>query len=390
MDLDRQQERRQCLRALGASGDVLDETLRYTDHVFDLETIDPEVTLPLADEPMVDCWQAWVDEAKRAGGLRVLGRYLPQLRFPIRAGMRDDPAYLNATLRGRLPATDADTLWSEIDDPASVELELYGSLAGHIPLITTRERQSFVALVRALGRRNEPAPVADSMGALMLAGYNNWQRIETLRNNWQKQQEEAGGTEPWREAFARLRSQKQLYQDRFILLNDGPYSAVPAADLGLDDSTWRRLSLCLRRDHECAHYLTRRLFGVMRSHLLDELVADYAGIVGAVGRFRDDWFLHFMGLEDFPVYRRGGRLENYRGEPPLSAGGFICLQQLVWRAAANLAAYDNQLPTQRSVIEHASSLIGLASLHLETLAGPEGAQRIAEAATRARRVLTSG
>lgn len=46
--------------------------------------------------------------------------------------------------------------------------------------------------------------------------------------------------------------------------------------------------------------------------MLDELIADYAGIVAAWGRYRADWFLRFVGLEDYPRYREGGRLQNYR------------------------------------------------------------------------------
>ena len=88
---------------------------------------------------------------------------------------------------------------------------------------------------------------------------------------------------------------------------------MPAADLGLAEAEWREMSLVIRREHECAHYFTRRLFGSMRNNLLDELIADYAGLVAATGRFRADWFLRFIGLEEFPRYRPGGRLDLYRG-----------------------------------------------------------------------------
>ena len=74
----------------------------------------------------------------------------------------------------------------------------------------------------------------------------------------------------------------------------------------------------------------------MRDNLLDEIVADYMGTTAAAGRYRSDWFLRFMGLEPFPAYREGGRLQNYRGQPQLSEGAFGVLRALVKDIAENL------------------------------------------------------
>ncbi|HSU84340.1 MAG TPA: hypothetical protein VLR69_18120, partial [Thermoanaerobaculia bacterium] len=184
-------------------------------------------------------------------------------------------------------------------------------------------------------------------------------------------------TATWGEEFQRLQAQRELYQDRFILLSDGPYSAVPASELGLDETEWRQISLVLRRDHECAHYLTRRLFGSMRNNLLDELIADYTGMVGATGRFRAGWFLRFVGLEDFPRYRPGGRLDLYRGKPALSDGAFRVLQALVKRAAENLERFDAGLPPgPRGPEETALLIAALASLRLEELAAEDAVERL--------------
>ncbi|MFP5289242.1 MAG: DUF7005 family protein, partial [Thermoanaerobaculia bacterium] len=212
-------------------------------------------------------------------------------------------------------------------------------------------RAEFVALVRALGRRNKPSPVPDSQGALMVGGFNNWTRIRELGTPIMP-------TTP-----------KELYQDRFILLSDGPYSAVPAADLGLGDREWREISLAIRRDHECAHYFTRRLFGSMRNHAHDELMADWAGLVGATGRFRAEWFLRFLGLEDYPSYRPGGRLDLYRGDPPLSDEAFRLLHGVIRSAAFSLESFD--APTE-TLEDRARMLTALASLRLDELASPEG------------------
>jgi len=189
------------------------------------------------------------------------------------------------------------------------------------------------------------------MGAVIIAGYNNWDRIHTYRKEWELNNTENVTEESWLAEFQRLIPQKEFYQDKFIILSDGPYSAVPAESLGLAEEEWRRLSLIIRREHECTHYFTRRMFSSMRNNLLDELIADYMGIVSAIGFFRADWFLRFVGLENYPQYRAGARLENYRGDPPLSDGAFKILQALVKLAAENLEAFDTlKRPVHRSVM----------------------------------------
>jgi hypothetical protein len=136
------------------------------------------------------------------------------------------------------------------------------------------------------------------------------------------------------------------------------------------------LSLAIRRDHECAHYFTRRLFGSMRNNVLDELIADYTGLVGATGGFRADWFLRFIGLEEFPRYRAGARLDIYRGQPPLSDGAFRVLHALVKAAAENLERFDAGLPAGARTPQGKGLLISaLASQRLEDLAAP-GAEEI--------------
>jgi hypothetical protein len=142
--------------------------------------------------------------------------------------------------------------------------------------------------------------------------------------------------------------------------------------MGLPDAQWRRLSLVIRREHECTHYFTRRVFSSMKNRLLDEIIADYMGITAAAGRFRADWFLRFLGLENFPDYRRGGRLENYRGDPSLSGGGFSTLQVLVIKAAVNLERFDTtHCKIMQTLQGRAVALMALTYLTLEELASDE-------------------
>lgn len=370
--MDRDFQARQ-ISAAGARGDEIEELLAYNENLFDLRDLGPETQLPLPDEPFVACWSAWAEEAERDGVLPVLRRYLPQLSFPIAEGIREWPSYRRATLQGVDPSTLDEATGLVVHDPDSIELEIYPSVAGRVPVLKLYGRRQFVTLVRALGKRNEPVEIPDSMGALMISGFNNWHRVHELHRRFEETPEAEREHETWREAFTAIRPHKELYQDRFMLLSDGPYSAVDAADLGLDEDTWRAKSLVIRRDHECTHYFTRRLFGSMRNNLLDELIADYAGIVAAEGRYRAEWFLRFIGLESFPEYRPGGRLDLYRGDPPLSDGAFRALHALVVRAAEKLESFDHaDLADARTPRRQALAVAALASLRLDELAAPEG------------------
>ncbi|HWM90084.1 MAG TPA: hypothetical protein VN493_04900 [Thermoanaerobaculia bacterium] len=329
------------------------ELASYLENPFNFSALGPDTPLPPPDEPFVATWERWAGEAREREAFAVLSEHLPQLRFPIREGISQTGDYRAATLKGVLPEGLEGATGLDLERPDLIHLEIHESPAGRIPVLLARGRDEFVALVRALGKRNEPSPVPDSQGALMVSGYNNWDRIRELLRRGESLEK------------------KELYQDRFILLSDGPYSAVPAAGLGLGEAEWREISLAIRRDHECAHYFTRRLFGSMRNHVHDELMADYAGMVGATGGFRADWFLRFLGLEDYPRYRPGGRLDLYRGDPSLSEGAFRVLHTLIRSAARNLESFDARfLP--RSLTDRALMLAALASLRLDELASPEG------------------
>jgi len=365
------------LERLGASPAEVAELLAYNENVFDLGALTSEVRFPLPDDPFVAFWEAVEREARTRGAFAVLREHLPQLRFPVRPGISETEGYRAATRRGVPPEEIPEATGLAVERPEAIELVIHTSPAGRIPLLIALRRAEFVALLRALTRRNEPEPVPDAQGALMVSGYNNWSSIGELRRRWESLPATARETATWNEEFQRLQGQRELYQDRFILLSDGPYSAVPASDLGLEEAEWRAVSLALRRDHECAHYLTRRLFGSMRNNILDELIADYTGMVGATGRFRAGWFLRFVGLEDFPRYRPGGRLDLYRGKPPLSDGAFRVLQALVKRAAEALERFDAGLPPgPRGPEETALLIAALASLRLEDLAADGAEERL--------------
>ncbi|HEX2210146.1 MAG TPA: hypothetical protein VHG93_20895, partial [Longimicrobium sp.] len=356
------------LRGLGAGPAETAELLAYDQPWFHPP---PFVRLPLPDEPCVAAWARYAEQARTRGVIPVLREHLVQLRFPVAAGISGTEAYLAATRKGVVPDS-ADGV--RLEDEGGVRLFIHPTPAGAVPVLVASRRADFQALVRALARKNEPAAVPPSMGACMVGGLVNWGRVAELRRRWQAGEVDGRGARDWDSAFAALRGRRELYQDRFVLLSEGPYSGVPAERMGMAEDEWRRASLVIRLEHECAHYFTRRVLGSMRNHPLDELLADYAGIVAAAGHYRAEWFLRFCGVQDADGCRADGRLWNYRGDPPLSDGAFVVLQRVVRAAALRVEAMDARLdPPFRTVEGRARVLLALAEWTLEELAA-EGAE----------------
>lgn len=364
-----EEERSALWRSLGATAEETRELLAYARSEFDLSRA--PAGFPLPDEPFVAAWTRYVEEAERVGVWACLRDRLVQLRFPIEPGVSESPAYLAATRRGVWPAPESRGL--ELARPAELRLFLAETPVGRVPVIQTTAREDFVALVRALGHKNEPWEIPDAVGASIIGGYNNWDRIASLRQAWEASDSTSGSPMEWAARWREIVRDPGLYQDRFIVLGSGPYSGAAAADVGLGEAEWTRSSIAIRLEHECTHHFTRRVLGSMRNRLGDELIADYMGIVAAAGSFRADWLVRFLGLERHPVYRSGGRLEEYRGDLALDGGSFRVLCAAVERCARNLEAIDRLRPpwtrSPDSAADKAETILALAAIGLEGLAG---------------------
>jgi hypothetical protein len=108
----------------------------------------------------------------------------------------------------------------------------------------------------------------------------------------------------------------------------------------------------------------------MRNNVLDELIADFAGLVRAFGGYRGDLARRFLGLEAFPAIRAGSRIEIYRGD--LSDEALSTIGALAVDATHNLQklsddrpALDDDLPALAQIIH------SLYLLTLEELASPD-------------------
>ena len=364
--------RRHVLEECGAGPAEVEEMLPYTENPF--RDVDPgKPDYPLEDEPLIDAWLEYEADAQEMGSFAALQRRFPQLRFPIREGMSEEDAYRRATRKGEMSAADGFAPGLELKRPDTVALQVTPTIAGRLPVIVAEEREDFVALVRAFTGRNEPIDVPNSMGASIVTGLNNWDRIARYRAEWEKTATPGPfGGPNWGEEFKKLAARKELYQDRFVLLSRGPYSAVSARMAGFDDDEWRDLSLQIRREHEFTHYFTLRVYGAMRNNLLDELVADFVGLVRAMGKYSSNLALMFFGLEDYPMFRPGGRLSGYRGTPPLSDAAFTVLQCLAWRCARNMEVFSNEHRDMLDDLEGVGQVVAaFIGLTIEELASDE-------------------
>ena len=296
--------------------------------------------LPPGEEPQLEAWRRTVARSREVGAWRALVERFVQLRFPIREGISSDPDYRVAVRRGEAPPPHASPLCPS--DPEGIEIRLHSSVAGWVPVILARHRADFELLVRALALRNEPRPVPPAQGACLVTGLVDWERVARHRERWERGRGRAAGG--WAEEMRCLRARPELYLDRLVIATVGPYSGVPAPE-GLDARSWERLSLRIRLGHECTHYLAARAFGRLRHDILEELLADWVGLLCATGSYDRELARRFLGLGDDGAVTAGGRLHLYRGDPPLTGAAFALLGELASRGVEALAAMENELGT---------------------------------------------
>ncbi len=191
----------------------------------------------------------------------------------------------------------------ELKDYKSLKTGLFQSFGGRIPVMHMKDREEFEDLIRRIFYKGEKREIPSSMGAMTVRG--------------------------WKDIFGQ--------NHRAVLLSDGYYSAVSSEIIGLSPEGWKEKSLIIRRTHELAHYYTLRAFGFMNTALKDELIADAMGLIEAFGEYRRDLFLRFMGLENYPQYRWGGRLQNYRPrDREMTDAEFKDFQKAAYEASGRL------------------------------------------------------
>lgn len=328
---------------------------------------DPAQT-PLGNELFVPGWIACCIDAHRRGAAAALRDMLFELNFPIAAGIGGTPQYQNLALAGSLSLEDVrkdlsvdGPVWTA---PEKIRVFMHDCGAGLLPVIHTGTHADFVILLQAIVHRNEPAPVPSSMGSSFINGYCNRGRYLRIREAL------ALGV------LAPEARNPQLWKDKLLLLTSGPYSGVAASAFGLNNAAWIERSTALRIHHEACHYINRRLFPKLKFGLQDELIADFAGLMETTGSFRAADFLLFMGLENFPEYRSGGRLENYPRELGGSTEAAQAVRLMLVEAARHLEAFFKSWDSVRYLINKLRVLATLTWLPLEALASPEAPETL--------------
>ena len=223
----------QYLNSVGADPATTAELAAYIERQFDRVLTEGEVSFPLQPEPHVAAWRHYADEATQIGAFPALQKRLVQLRFPIYAGISQCSAYRAATRRGIPTEGMLEATGLELSKPGELQLLIHDSFAGPIPVLVAAVREDFVALIQALTARNEPVSIPASMGAMMVAGFNNWDRIRQIKEQWHAVHLDDPSSDGWEQEFREnVVPDKTLYQDKFIILSDGPYSGVAADGLG--------------------------------------------------------------------------------------------------------------------------------------------------------------
>jgi hypothetical protein len=319
----------------------------------------------------VDTWELYFKEAKESGVYETLKKYLIQLQFPIQKGISKSENYINCTLKGKKNHAASNLV---LNRPESLELMIHESpLIGKIPVIIIPDDEDFNSFVSALSNKNEPATLPKSMGAALINGINNWDRIERLKSKWLK--DNFAGN--WVLEFKKnIFPQPHLYKDRLIILSTKPYSGVNYNLLGESKTDWKEKSLQIRLQHECSHLFTLKNYGCMANNIHDEIIADYVGIVDVLSVFNKNWLLSFFGLENYPKYRNGGRLENYLDQNNMSEIAFDGLKTIIKKTVDNISKFDKLLGEINSTKDQIKRIESICEVDLVTMSSSNGANEL--------------
>ncbi len=326
------------------------------------------------NEPYIESWKGYALRFQPEEAFHLLRMCYPQFNFPIQQGINKTQAYVDVVLKGK-PFSEINRIAPPLVKPEQLTFSIYESIAGKVPVLTVADDEDFVKVIQCLLYKNNPATVPRSMGAMLANGVNNWDRIKALKTKWVRN----NSLETWGHEFSKnVLPNPGLYKDKLIILGTKPYSAVDANCLGLNEREWADLSYKIRLEHECVHLYTLNYYGCASNNLHDELVADYIGIAKAAGEYRKEWMLTFMGLEEYPTYRKGARLENYLKDTSLTSGNFSQLISVIKRAIDNISKFDIALGTIYSERDQLSRIYALCKVDLLDISSRSGKKLLIE------------
>ena len=258
------------------------------------------------------------DTAMQKHFIYSLSRRYPQLTLPIADDTRQSESYRSTVLRGALPEGEPEFSFSADD-----RFETVNTPAGEAEIVYLADRADFEHCIRALAYRCENREIPPTMGASTISGLINWEKIRAHKEAYL-----ASGGEDWDGEFARFTADSSNYRDTLIVLSRGFYSALSPEETGFAEEEWLERSYAIRKHHELAHFVSRKLFPENKDAVRDEVLADMNGIIAALGHFDAELEGKLLGFRDGKyVY---GRLENYVEEPELAGAAERVSAMLAW------------------------------------------------------------
>ena len=229
----------------------------------------------------------------------MLAKRFPQLYVAPREDAQD--LHRLASGRGVVPedanldhfATSDEDELREVDTPA-----------GPVEVAFLKRRSDFETFLQIIGHRSQPDPIARTVGAITYRGLADWGKVTAAHEAYL-----AGGGDDWGAEFGRLAKQPGAFRSEIIVISEGPYSNVSAADTPYDEGEWTRVSREIRLHHECAHVVCRRMMPDDILPVWDEVTADVTGMLCATGRYDAGLAARFLGIAKTGY--AGGRLVEY-------------------------------------------------------------------------------
>jgi hypothetical protein len=338
----------------------------YLKNQFNLKGVHPAKLNFQEENDFICAWTNYCLDVETIGAMNVLKKCYPQLTFPLEKDINKSEKYTNAVLKGKFkPIITENNL--QIKNLDEIKISIYDSFAGKIPVIEIPDDQDFVKIVQCLLYKNNPTEIPSSMGALLINGINNWDRLNSIKENKSSIFQEINM------GFQEIVKQKpELYKDKIIILSKKNYSNVPASKLNLNPKEWPSLSYIIRLEHECSHLYTLKMYGKASNNLHDELIADYIGISKALGYFNKNWMLEFLGLEEYPKYRKGARLENYIVNLNLDGQEFESLIHIIYKSIENIENFDLTLGPIQSELDQKNRINCLCEINLLDISSEKG------------------
>ena len=282
-----------------------------------------------------------------ASDIQALASRYHQLLLPVREGISKSEEYRGAVLRGIIPSGNSACL-----NHADISMLTVNTPAGKAEIILASDREEFIHLYQSLAYRCEPVEIPASVGATIISGLINWEKINRHKADYLGQ-----GKTDWGEEFKRFTADKNNYCDSLILISKGPYSAVPAAWVQMTDQQWKDSSVVIRIYHELTHFVCRKLYPGKKDALRDEVYADCIGLIAAFGEYDISRARMFFGIES-ETYRKGGRLEHY--SPDCSEEIIRGVDEWILEAENRVAAeWDRKIWNDLSEQERDGALFGL-------------------------------